>query len=172
MTLPGHRMLDCPLTSVVAWCKCKMKYWISLCLFLCALRTCSAVFQPYWRSYIAWLLQQHQRMPFSPVVIPAPLTLPPDLIEALSPQTLPGNQYFLPDVILWDPVQQYAGLTSLQICYEQGCGLPLKVLRWQDGSKQRYTPRCLYGISGPVLLLCQIFHVLNTTSSQHVIHVF
>ena len=160
------------MTSVVAWCKCKMKYWISLCLFLCALRTCSAVFQPYWRSYIAWLLQQHQRMPFSPVVIPAPLTLPPDLIEALSPQTLPGNQYFLPDVILWDPVQQYAGLTSLQICYEQGCGLPLKVLRWQDGSKQRYTPRCLYGISGPVLLLCQIFHVLNTTSSQHVIHVF
>ncbi len=86
-----------------------------------------------------------------------------------SPKTGAGppiEHYFLPDVLLWDPFQQYPLLfKEVFMCPEDGCGLPMKFLTWQDGSKARYNPRTLYGVNGIVLLVGQIFRC----SSGHLV---
>ena len=59
---------------------------------------------------------------------------------------------------LWDPLKQFPQLSQLlRVCYEDGCGCPLKFFCWQDGRKPRYSPRCLYGVDGFTVLICQIF---------------
>ena len=84
-------------------------------------------------------------------------------------------------MIVWDPIKQYPTLSRhlLEVCYETGCGHPLSFWCWQDGRKSRYNPRCLYGVDGTTVLICQIFRcrsnhfitgcdprVLNTFSQQ------
>lgn len=136
-----------------------------LCLIAIACVGCSAVFQPHWRNYCAWVIQQHEKSCWAPVIVAAPLP-PPASLQGLPEQ----DTYFLPDVIVWDPLKQYPAISAnnpdvLSVCYEEGCGLPLKLLCWQDGRKPRYNPRCLYGVSGITVLLCQIY----TCSQNHFI---
>ena len=70
----------------------------------------------------------------------------------------PIQHYFLPDVLLWDPFQQYSSLfKNAFLCPEDGCNTLMHFLTWQDGSKERYRPRTLYGLNGIVLLVGQIF---------------
>ena len=127
-----------------------------LLLLLLLLNNCEAGFQTRWHGYIASLLRQHAQFPYAPVVIAAPL---PPASEG-DPQ-----DYLLPDVIIWDPVQQFPAVFGAQEelkCFEPNCGLPLQCLRWQDGYKPRYNPRSVYGLNGPVFLVGQILHC-----SQH-----
>ena len=44
---------------------------------------------------------------------------------------------------------------------EAGCDKHMKFLTWQDGSQQRYNPRCIYGLEGCVLLVCKIYRCPN-----------
>ena len=62
------------------------------------LKNCEAGFQSRWHGYIASLLRQHAQFPYAPAVIAAPLPLASE-----------GDlqDYLLPDVIIWDPVQQF-----------------------------------------------------------------
>ena len=76
------------------------------------------------------------------------------------------QDYFLPDVLIWDPVQQFPTVFGTQEklkCFEPNCELPLQCLRWQDGYRTRYNPRSLYGLNGPVFLIAQILYC----SQQH-----
>ena len=125
-----------------------------LCLIALAFVQSSAVFQPHWSKYLLFLIDQHEKAVLAPIIVGAPL--PP-------PATLLGidedKKYFLPDVIIWDPMKQYPAITNdlFSVCYEQGCGSYMKVFCWQDGRKSRYNPRCLYGMSGFTVLLCRIY---------------
>ena len=64
---------------------------------------------------------------------------------------------------MWDLSKQYSNKFShlFHVCYEEGCGLPLKFISWQDGRKPRYNPRCLYGVDSFTVLICQIFMCPN-----------
>ena len=133
----------------------------------------SAVFEPHWNKYLLWVIQKHEEATWAPVIVTAPL--PP-------PATLLGidedKKYFLPDIIIWDPIKQYPAIGSdlLSVCYEEGCGSSMKVLCWQDGTKSRYNPRCLYGVNGFTVLLCQIFvcphHHFITSCDPRVLKAF
>lgn len=125
-------------------------YWLVI-VFV----NCSAVSQPHRRSYLAWVFQQHKSSTWAPTVVAAPM--PP---SATLKGMIHSDIFFLPDVIVWDPLKQYPSILNsnpetLTICYEEGCGLPLKFQCWQDASNPQYTPRCLYGVNG-FILLCQI----------------
>lgn len=148
-----------------------MQSYLLLCLIAVLCVECSAVvFHPCWCSYIAQLIQQHERCPLPPTIIPPPL--PPTVsLETQRNQQIPLLDYFQPQVIIWDPFQQFPGVLEdpgSLVCIQSGCQQPLRLLRWQDGSKQRYNPRCLYGMNGVVVLVCQIFicpkgHFMTTT---------
>ena len=142
----------------------KLKMQMRSCLLWCLIAIlsveCSAVvFRPCWYSYIAQLIHQHGQCPLPPIVIPPPL--PPTVSsQRQRDQQIPISDYFLPSVIIWDPFQQFPGVLEdpgSLVCNEVGCQPKLRLLRWQDGAKQRYNPRCLYGMHGVVILVCQIF---------------
>lgn len=79
-------------------------------------------------------------------------------------------------MIIWDPLRQYPNQFELNVCYEQSCKLRLRLLTWQDGRKSRYTPRCLYGLHGWTVLVCQIYTCPNnhyiTTCDPRVLKLF
>ena len=60
---------------------------------------CNSAFPNWWHSYVSSLIQTHSWTPFVPVVIVAPIPPPVGYVKA--------NQYILPDVIIWDPLQQF-----------------------------------------------------------------
>lgn len=70
------------------------------------------------------------------------------------------TQFYLPEVIIWDPLCQFPALFMNKIpptCTEKDCRLLMKHVVWQDGSSRRYYPRCIYGSRGCVVLVCQIY---------------
>ena len=124
---------------------------LMLCLMALACATKSlAVFGPHWTNYMLWVIQQHEEKCWAPIVAP-PVPLPDTLSGMYGEQ-----KFFRPDLIVWDPIRQYPsiGVELFRVCYEDRCGSLMKVLCWQDGRKPRYTPRCLYGVSGFTILLC------------------
>ena len=67
--------------------------------------------------------------------------------------------FFLPEVIVWDPISQFPALlvnSQLRLCIEPKCNQEMKFVAWQDGSSQRYNPRCVNGVRGCVVLVCKI----------------
>ena len=154
-----------------------------LFIFIALLSVSQAGLPTDWHGYIAVLIQKHSKCPFAPVIIHAPVPppwVPTSLPEHTCPSvttttavssrhstavpppmtaTVPSVQhYFLPDVLIWDPLHQYPQLFRVPLqCPEDGCNLPMQFLTWQDGSKVRYQLRTLYGINGIVLLVGQIF---------------
>ena len=72
-----------------------------------------------------------------------------------------GNGFPLPEIIIWDPLRQFPAVFQCMknlICPEEQCKQPVTFLTWQNGLKQRYNPRCLYGVRGLVVLVCQIYY--------------
>lgn len=107
-------------------------------------------FKPEWHQYIANLIRKHERHAFSPVVI-----IPQ--FPAADGNTMSVDHFFLPEVIIWDPLQQFPAMIKIVTCNERGCGSEMKLVAWQDGSVQRLNPRCLYGSRGCVVLVCKIY---------------
>ena len=120
-----------------------------------ACSTCEGVFQPKWHTYIVELIHQHRQRCLSPVIIAPPIPC--------AATELTVDSFFLPEVIIWDPIRQFPAIFSggRLLCEDEQCRLPMKLLTWQDGSKQRYNPRCLYGVRGVVVLVGQIHYCPN-----------
>lgn len=129
-----------------------MKYFLVL---LCLLHlTASLTFKEEWHEYIAGLIQSHIRKPMSPVII-----IPQFPVHHVDTDVSVAR-FYLPEVIIWDPLCQFPALFINKIppiCTERYCRLPMKHVVWQDGSSRRYYPRCIYGTRGCVVLVCQIF---------------
>ena len=81
------------------------------------------------------------------------------------------TEYQIPSLILWDPLNKYShyNKNGFNCPHEshQGCAfvpvLNISTERWNDGSKERYTPRSLYDLKGRVLLVSRIY----TCSAGH-----
>ena len=129
-----------------------MKYFLVL---LCLLHlTTSLTFEEEWHQYIAGLLQSHLRKPMSPVII-----IPHFPVLKVNAD-ISVTQFYLPEVIIWDPLCQFPALFINKIhpiCTERDCRLPMKHVVWQDGSSRRYYLGCIYGTRGCVVLVCQIY---------------
>ena len=80
------------------------------------------------------------------------------------PSSLVSQPLVLPNVIIWDPLQQFPrvfGNQKAMTCLEHNCNHALKALWWQDGSKERYNPGSIHGMKGEVLIIAQILHCSN-----------
>ena len=101
------------------------------------------------------VIAQHEQRCLSPTIVHPPI--PPLL---LSSETQ-GNGFPLPEIIIWDPLRQFPTIFQCMkniICPEEQCKQPMTFLTWQHGSKQRYNLKCLYGVRGLVVLVCQIYY--------------
>ena len=116
---------------------------------------CSSLkFKEEWHEYIASIIQRHLDRTLSPVII---IPQFPVVTENVN---IDVTRFFLPEVIIWDPLRQFPALFSDKIppiCPESNCGLKMNYIVWQDGSSSRYYPRCIYGTNGCVVLVCQIY---------------
>ena len=115
-------------------------------------------FQPEWLHHIISLIRDHEKLAFLPVVISS--------VRHQYAAEGSGNVsalLFLPKVIIWDPILQFPrifnDLQSQMSCDE--CGKEVKFVTWQDGSVERYYPRCIYGMYGAVILVCKIYRCPN-----------
>ena len=115
---------------------------------------CYSAFPSWWHNYVSSSIQTHSQTPFVPVVIVAPIPPPVKYLKT--------NQYVLPDVIIWDPHQQFPKEFGQALnCFEDDCHQSLKLLRWQDGYKEWHKPRSIHGINGEVLIVAQILYCSN-----------
>ena len=111
-------------------------------------------FQPEWHPYVVQVIAHHKECTLSPMIL-NPLAILQPAAETNS--VIEAHQFFIPDVIIWDPIHQFPSLFKDISCLEDGCDRVIKFKAWQDGSSMRYNPRCLYGIHGCVLLVCPIY---------------
>lgn len=125
-----------------------------LLLFLLLHFSSSLKFKEEWHEYIASIIQRHLERTLSSIV------LVPQFPVVTEHENVAAAQFFLPEVIIWDPLRQFPAIFSNKIppiCPESNCGLKMTYTVWQDGSCPRYYPRCIYGSNGCVVLVCQIF---------------
>ena len=125
-----------------------------LLLFLLLHFSSSLKFKEEWHEYIASIIQRHLERTLSSIV------LVPQFPVVTEHENVAAAQFFLPEVIIWDPLRQFPAIFSDKIppiCPESNCGLKMTYTVWQDGSCPRCYPRCIYGSNGCVVLVCQIF---------------
>lgn len=130
---------------------------VTIAVTLIAASVSGLYFKPEWHRYVLSLIHNHNKSAVIPVIISCITNAENSDIDAL----------FLPEVIVWDPVLQFPkifdehNLQSVMLCNNDKCGKPIKFVTWQDGSTERYYPRCIYGMHGVVLLVCKIYRCPN-----------
>ena len=91
-------------------------------------------FKSEWHNYILSLISSHQKNSFSPVIITPSV---PSNVETTDSDI---RFFFLPEVIVWDPISQFPALfvnSQPFLCIEPKCNQEMKFVAWQDGSSQR-----------------------------------
>lgn len=76
--------------------------------------------------------------------------------------SLTQDDLVLPNVILWDPMQQHATYFSqVMCCPESGCGQNLSLFRWNTGSSSGHCPRIIHDIQHLILLVAAVYQCAN-----------
>ena len=122
----------------------------------------SSYFKPEWHRYVMSLICDHEKCAFLPTILSYVKYRNPD--DAVNDYSY-MDALLLPEVIIWDPVLQFPvifdDLQTQLLCNKEKCGKEAKFFVWQDGSTERYYPRCIYGMYGIVLLVCRIYRCSN-----------
>ena len=69
--------------------------------------------------------------------------------------------YYVPDILLWDPLTQFTVELSCPHCLTTGIANQLRATRWKDGKTSYDQPRKLYCIQRHVLLVSRVYRCTN-----------
>lgn len=110
------------------------------------------------KTYLIELTTSFERSPHEPIIVER---IPQSILSCKNQLPQPNAlNYLIPNIILWDPLEQFPDIFSKNNFCNHSSHLnpvPLLPKRWKCGQSERESPRKLYGNDGIVLLVSRVY---------------